>query len=132
MLRDISADESGQSALELALVMPLLLLVLVGAVQLALVHHARQVASAAAQEGARLAASEGHSLAEGAGRTRALLQAGLGAHARGFTVAAEERSGRIVATASGHYPLFIPWVRRVAVPVDAAAEVRREGFRGGP
>ncbi len=125
-------DQSGQGSLELALVMPFLLLALIGSVQLALVHHAGQVADAAAQEGARLAAGESHSLAEGAERTRELLQAGLGAHAAGFTVTAQERSGRVALTASGHYPLFIPWVRDVAVPVEASAEVRGEGFRGGP
>ncbi len=125
-------DESGQSAVELALAMPLLLCVLVGSVQFALVHHARQVAATAAQEGARLAAGEGHSLAEGAERTRALLEAGLGSHASGFSVTAEERSGAVVATASGSYPLFIPWVSDLSVPVEAGAEVRREGFRGGP
>lgn len=125
-------NESGQGSVELALVMPFLLLALIGAVQLALVHHAGQVASAAVQEGARLAAGESHSLAEGAERTHELLEAGLGAHAAGFTVTAEQRSGRVVATASGSYPLFIPWVRDLAVPVEAVAEVRREGFRRGP
>ncbi len=132
MLRRLSADESGQGSVELALVMPFLLLALIGSVQLALVHHAGQVADAAAQEGARLAAGEGHSLAEGAERTRELLEAGLGSHAAGFTVTAQEGSGTVALAASGHYPLFIPWVRDVAVLVEATSEVRREGFRGGP
>lgn len=126
------SDESGQSTLELALAMPFLLCVLVGAVQFALVHHAGQVAVAAAAEGARLAAGEGHTLAEGASRTRELLEAGLGRHAAGFSVTAEQRGGTVVTAASGHYPLFIPWVQSLAVPVEASAEVRREGFRGGP
>ncbi len=125
-------DESGQGAVELALAMPFLLLVLVGAVQLALVHHARHVAQAAAQEGARLAAAEGRSLAEGAERARELLEAGLGSHADGFSVTARERAGAVHATASGRYPLLIPWVRRLAVEVEASSQVRSEGFRGGP
>ncbi len=125
-------EESGQSTVELALAMPVLLCVLVGAVQFALVHHAGQVALASAQEGTRLAAGEGHTFAEGAARTRELLGAALGSHAAGFTVTAEERGGTVVATAQGRYPLFIPWVRSLAVPVEASAEVRKEGFRGGP
>ncbi len=125
-------DESGQSTVELALAMPFLLVVLIGAVQLALVQHSGQVAATAAQEGARLAAGENHTLAEGAERTRELLQAGLGTHAAGFTVTAEHRGGSVVTTASGHYPLFIPWVRDLALAVEARAEVRREGFRSGP
>ena len=125
-------DESGQGSVELALVMPFLLLALIGSVQLALVHHAGQVAAGAAQEGARLAAGEGHSLAEGAERTRELLEAGLGAHAAGFAVTAQESSGTVALTASGDYPPLLPLGRDVAVPVEATAEVRGEGFRGGP
>ena len=125
-------DGSGQASVELALAMPLLLLVLLGAVQFALVNHARQVASSAAAEGARLAAGESHSLAEGAERTRRLLRAGLGHHADGFSVTAREHGGVVRATAEGSYPLFIPWVSDLAVPVEASAAARKEGFRGGP
>ena len=42
---------------EFALVLPVLLLVLIGVVQFALVHHAQNVVTTAAQEGARLAAA---------------------------------------------------------------------------
>ena len=50
--------EAGESMVEFALVLPVLLLVLVGVVQFALVHHAQNVADTAAQEGARLGAAE--------------------------------------------------------------------------
>ena len=132
MRRGQGGGESGQSTVELALAMPLVLCVLIGAVQFALVHHAQQVASTAASEGARLAAGEGHTLREGPVRTQGLLQAGLGSHAAGFRVTAEERAESAVLTAAGSYPLFIPWVRDIAVPVEASAAVRRERFRGGP
>lgn len=125
-------DESGQSTVELALAMPLVLCVLIGAVQFALVHHAQQVAATAAAEGARLAAGESHTLREGALRTRELLEAGLGRHAAGFSVEAEERAGSVVLTAGGSYALFIPWVSDIEIPVEAIAAVRREGFRRGP
>ena len=125
-------DESGQSTVELALAMPLLLVVLIGAVQFALVQHAGQVAETAAAEGARLAAGEGHSLLEGAERTRELLEAGLGATGAAFSVTAEERGGTVVAEARGEYRLFIPWVSDLAVPIEARAEIRAEGFRHGP
>lgn len=132
MLRQLHGDESGQGAVELALVMPFLLLALVGSVQLALVHHAGQVAAAAAQEGARLASGESHTLAEGAERTRALLRAGLGRHAATFSVTVERRGEAVSTSLAGRYPLFIPWVTDLEVDVAARSEVRREGFRSGP
>ena len=132
MCRGLRGTESGQSTVELALAMPLVLCVLIGAVQFALVHHAQQVASTAASEGARLAASEGRTLMDGAVRAHVLLEAGLGRHGDGFRVSARERAGSVAVTAAGSYPLFIPWVRDLAVPVEARAAVRREGFRGGP
>ena len=125
-------DESGQSTVELALAMPIVLCVLIAAVQFALVHHAQQVAATAAAEGARRAAGESHTLEEGALRARELLGAGLGRHAAGFLVEAEERAGSVVLAARGSYPLFIPWVSDIQIPVEASAAVRREGFRGGP
>lgn len=131
-LRRLLRDESGASMVEAALALPLLLVVLVGAVQFALVHHARTVAETAAIEGARLAAADGYGLEDGALRTRELLEAGLGATGAGFTVTAESQGDVVIAQASGEYPLFIPWVTSLSLPVEASAEVWREEFRSGP
>ncbi|MGE3856286.1 MAG: TadE/TadG family type IV pilus assembly protein [Dehalococcoidia bacterium] len=131
-MRRLHADESGAGTVELALTLPLLLIVLIGAVQIALVHHARTVAETAAVEGARLAASEGYTLADGAARTRSLLEAGLGATGAAFAVSAEAQGEVVIARASGTYPLIIPWVTSLALPVEVSAEVWREAFRDGP
>ena len=112
--------------------MPILLVVLIGAVQFALVQHARTVAQTAATEGARLAASEGYTLQDGALRTRDVLTAGLGASGEGFAVTAEEQGDAVVTHASGSYPLFIPWVVDLSIPIAATGEVWKEGFRSGP
>lgn len=125
-------NESGQGTVELALILPLLLAVLIGAVQFGLVHHARTVTATAAVEGARLAASEGQTLNAGAVRTRDVLQAGLGKTGAGFEVTAEDRGDTVVTHARGSYTLFIPWVTTLAVPIDSTAEVRKEEFRDGP
>jgi hypothetical protein len=50
--------DSGASSLELALLTPILLLVMLLVVQFAMVYHARHVALAAAQDGARVARGE--------------------------------------------------------------------------
>ena len=112
--------------------MPLLLMVLIGAVQFALVYHARLVTETAAIEGARVAASEGYTLNDGAVRTRDVLDAGLGLTGAAFVVTAEQQGDVVVTHASGTYPLFIPWVTKQAIPVESVAEVRKEGFRNGP
>ena len=124
--------ESGQSTVELALVLPVLLIVLLGAVQFALVHHAENVAATATAEGARLAAGEGGSLLDGAARTRSVLEAGLGQTGSAFAVTAEDRGETIVTITRGQYALFIPWVSDLAITIESTSEVRKEGFRGDP
>lgn len=130
--RGLLRDESGQSTVELALALPVLLIVLIGAVQFALVHHAENVADTATAEGARLAAGEGNSLLDGAVRTRSVLESGLGPTGAAFAVTAEDRGETVVAHASGEYRLFIPWVSDLAITIESSSEVRKEGFRSGP
>jgi TadE-like protein len=57
-LTDPPRRDSGASSLELALLTPILLLVMLLVVQFAMVYHARHVALAAAQDGARVARGE--------------------------------------------------------------------------
>jgi len=117
---------------EFALVLPLLLLVLLGVVQFGLVHHAQNVASTAAQEGARLGAAEGGDTAIAEQRTLDVLRSGLGVTGEGFDVTASEADEWMTVTASGGYPLIIPWLGGRTIAIDATAEMRREGFRSGP
>jgi Flp pilus assembly protein TadG len=130
-LRLLSA-ERGQSMVEFALALPVLLLILIGVVQFALVYHARDVASTAVQEGARLAAAEGRTPAEGETRAHEVLESGLGPSASGFSVTAQNTGETMVVQTEGDYPLFIPWVTGRSIPIEARAEVWREGFRSGP
>lgn len=117
---------------ELAIAMPILLIVLIGAVQVALVYHARSVTTTAVQEGARFAAAEGRTAAEGEERTRAVLQSGIGSRSEAFVVVANESTQSVTVSAEGEYPLIIPWVSGNSVSLSATAEVRKEGFRSGP
>jgi Flp pilus assembly protein TadG len=125
-------EEAGQSTVELALALPLLLIVLLGAVQFALVHHAENVAATATAEGARLAAGEGGSLLDGALRTRSVLEAGLGQTGSEFVVTAEDHGETVMTIATGQYELFIPWVSDLAITIESSSEVWKEGFRGSP
>lgn len=117
---------------ELAIVMPVLLLVLLGAVQFALVFHARNVTVTAVQEGARHAASEGRSAGDGQVRALSVLESGLGARSDRFNVSAQEDTETVVVRAEGDYPLIIPWFGSSSISISATSEVRKEGFRSGP
>ncbi|WP_239117965.1 TadE/TadG family type IV pilus assembly protein [Sphaerisporangium melleum] len=58
---DRGGSDRGASVVELALIMPVVLVVILLVVQFALVFHGRQVADAAAREGARVARAAGTS-----------------------------------------------------------------------
>src|SRR6266545_4456615 len=131
-IRSDGQGERGQTMVELALALPVLLVILIAIVQFALVYHARDVATTAAQEGARLAAAEGRTPEEGVARTQDVLESGLGGTGSEFNVTAQDTGEMVVVEASGDYPLFIPWVTGRSIPIEATAEVRREGFRSGP
>jgi Flp pilus assembly protein TadG len=117
---------------ELALVLPVVLFVLLAAVQFALVVHAQNVVTAAAQEGARYGAAEGRTAIEGAGRAQDVLAAGIGGGDGTFTVAARQTGDMVVVRVQGQYRLLLPWLTGRTLPLDATGEVRREGFRAGP
>src|SRR6202521_867553 len=70
---------AAQALVESALVLPLLIMLSLGVLQVVLYAHARDVLTSAVQEGARLAAEDGRSLDEGYARAEALVTAGLGA-----------------------------------------------------
>jgi hypothetical protein len=96
---------------ELAIAMPVVLVVMIAAVQFALYYHARNVTITAVQEGARFAAAEGRSLPEGEERARSVLESGLGGRSDGFDISGGESLESVVVRASGfrrlraHHPL---------------------------
>ncbi len=117
---------------EFALVLPVLLLVLIGVVQFALIHHAQNVATTAAQEGARLAAEEGGQLLDGEMRARDVLRSGLGETAETFEVTAADTGETVSLQATGSYPLILPWLGGGSIGIEASTEMMKEGFRSGP
>ncbi|NJD66817.1 MAG: hypothetical protein FIB00_16520 [Chloroflexi bacterium] len=128
----LAGGEAGESMVEFALVLPLLLLVLLGVVQFGLVHHAQNVATTAAQEGARLGAAEDGNTSVAEQRTLDVLRSGLGGVGDGFAADASESDEWITVTTAGGYPLIIPWLGSRTISIDATTEMRKEGFRSGP
>lgn len=113
------------------LVFPIVMLMVLLAIQFAVWEHAVHVASAAAQEGARVA--RGTNAAPGDGQARA--QDFLGRLAPGIVLAAQVQESGDADTArievSGSAPSIVPGL---SLPVNAVSTGPRERFRpeGGP
>lgn len=118
--------ERGSATLEIAILGPALLLLVFAVVQVALWAYARNLALAAAQEGASAAAAYGARPGDGPARARAFLQDAGGdsigevrvAGERDRTSARVEVSGRSLSVVPG-----VPGIR-----VVQSAEVPRERF----
>lgn len=122
----------GQSMLEAAITLPLLVMTALGLVQFALFVHAQSVVTGAVQDGARVAASEDRSLADGVARARVLLDAGLGSSVGDIAVSGNEGSDAVTIEARARLRLIIPWVADATLPLGARAVVSKERFRAGP
>jgi hypothetical protein len=122
---------AAQALVEFALVLPLMLTLSLGMLQVVLYAHARDVLISAAQEGARLAAEDGRGLDEGYARATALIAAGLGTSVEpvrlGGGMDDELVAMRIDAALRPILPL--PFVHDL--PMSAVSRVARERFRPG-
>jgi len=121
-----------QSTVEVALSLPVLMLVFVMLLQGALYMHALNVVRSAAQEGARAATAEGATLADGAARTRAMLAAGLGRRGDALTIGVDEDAGGVRLAVSGSMSLLLagPTSKSLlALPLEGRGHATREVFR---
>jgi Flp pilus assembly protein TadG len=128
------ARERGASAVELALLMPVILAVALLIVQVALWFHARQVAEAAAQEGARVARAapidsagwEGTATAKATEIVRAIGPRLLG----GATATTSEREpDERFVTVTGSAVQVIPLLPSLTFTISATAGGPVECFR---
>jgi hypothetical protein len=104
----MSGRERGSATLEATLVYPVVLLLILLAVNTALWFHARTLALAAAQEGLRAGRIHGADLSHGqAGAERFLRQAG-GSFLTSATVRVEHDAGTVEVAVSGQALSLIP------------------------
>src|SRR5437016_12494017 len=122
---------TSQALVEFALVVPLMLALSLGALQLVLYAHARDVIISSVQEAARLAAEDGRGLDEGNARARQLIAAGLGASADPFEVHVSIDSELVTVWADAALRPIVPAPATMALSIHAAAQVARERFRPG-
>jgi Flp pilus assembly protein TadG len=98
-LRHRLRDERGSAVVEFTLVMPLLMIVMLGVLQLTLAQHVRSTLISAAAEGARVAAMMNSDLDAGVQRTEDLLRANMaGAAVQSVTAERQIREGLPVVT----------------------------------
>lgn len=121
--------ERGTASLELALVVPALMVLMLGLLQFGLLYHARQVVQGAALEGARVSAAEGGSTVEGRDRAMEILREGLGRaateEAASASVGPDVASVRVSVRFWGLLP--IPGLTPFVISSEAIAY--RERFR---
>lgn len=107
-------NERGSVAAELAILMPLLLLVLFGGVQGAVYYHARTLAIAAAQEGARAAAGEDSTITAGTTAAGEFLAGTAGDSLTHITITGSRNNTTATVTVRGHSLSLIPgWTPQV-------------------
>ena len=120
-----------QALVEFALVLPLVVMVSLGMVQVVLYAHARDVLISSVQEGARLAAEEGRGTDEGSARAQALVTAGLGNSLDDLRLRAAFDDELVRLRADAFLRSIVPLPTLQRLPISAEAWVARERFRPG-
>jgi Flp pilus assembly protein TadG len=123
------SDERGTASLELALVVPTLMLLVLGVLQFALWYHAQSVVQTAALEGARVAAAEDGTGGAGIARALSLVGEGLGGAVlqTGASASVDPEAARVRVTARLRALLPIPGLD--SFPLSSEASLFRERFR---
>ena len=119
--------EAGVSTLEAVLVFPALLLLLMLIIQFALWYHASDLATAAAQDGARAARVEGATASDGTLKANALLDQTGRSILKGRQVTVERNADVTRVEVRGTCIELVPFLH---LPVHAIAESSTEQFRG--
>lgn len=124
--------ERGSVTVEAALVVPVVMVVALGLLQLGLWIHTQHVLLAAAQEGARAAAVDGGTAAGGRRTALALVRAGLGKLARSHSIAASVTAQEAEVRALVRLPVVVPFLPSITVSAHARAHRERFVPAGAP
>jgi Flp pilus assembly protein TadG len=117
-----------QSLVEVAFVLPLLILAGAGVVQFSLWMHAEGVVTAAVQDGARIASSEVGTLEQGTAAARSLLRDGLGSNASLVQLATSQDASMVRFEVAGTLPAIFPWGPVTTIQLHASASMTRDRF----
>ena len=121
-------DERGSASIELVILLPALFAVMFLGMQAALFYHARTVAIAAAQEGAKAAGGENGKEADGVSAASAFVdEAGGDDVLTGATATANRTATTVTVTVDGHSLSVIPGWNPRDRPVGLAARGEADG-----
>jgi hypothetical protein len=124
-----SRPRVAQALVEFALVVPLVISLTLGVLQVVLYAHARDVVTSAAQEAARLSAEDGRGLDEGYARAGSLLTAGLGTSLQPLVVSGAMDADVVHMRIDAGLQPILPV--GATLPLHVEAWVTRERFRPG-
>ena len=99
--------QNGQSLVEFAVALPVLLLLALAILQFALYVHAQNVVTTACAEGAIVAAAGNGTVGDGVATAYSVIKAGLGESSGGLTVRATAGGSTVTVAASGGMPVLL-------------------------
>jgi Flp pilus assembly protein TadG len=118
-------DDRGDTAIQMAIIFPFLLLATLAVIQASLWYYARQIALTAAREGATAARTYHSSPADGAAQARNVLGRTAGDSLRGYSVAASSDGQRVQVQVTGTALSMIPGVPGLQITQSASGTVER-------
>ena len=124
-------DDRGDTAIQMAIIFPFVLLATIAVIQASLWYYARQIALTAAREGLSTARAYQSSPADGAARARDVLGRTAGDSLRSYRVAAGSDGQRVRVQVSGTALSMIPGVPGLQVSQSASGPVERWTVPGG-
>ncbi|WP_336621297.1 TadE/TadG family type IV pilus assembly protein [Streptomyces sp. DH10] len=118
-------DDRGDTAIQMAIVFPFVLLATVAVIQASMWYYARQIALTAAREGLTAARAYESSTADGAAQGRDVLGRTAGDSLRGYSVSVSSDGERVRVEVSGTALSMIPGLSGLQVSQSASGPVER-------
>ncbi|MEU3090717.1 TadE/TadG family type IV pilus assembly protein [Streptomyces massasporeus] len=118
-------DDRGDTAIQMAIIFPFVLLATVAVIQASMWYYARQIALTAAREGLTAARAYESSPGEGAAQARDVLGRTAGDSLRGYSVSASSDGQRVRVEVSGTALSMIPGLSGLQVNQSASGPVER-------
>ena len=124
--RQLSAHaDRGATALEIAILAPMLLMLVFGTIQAAVYYNARNVASTAAQSAVRYGGAEQGSAADGDAAARRLLREGAGTSLAGADVRVSRGAVTVTADITARVNSVVPFISFPPIHARAQGPVER-------
>ncbi|MER8009695.1 TadE family protein [Streptomyces sp. NPDC094149] len=124
-------DDRGDTAIQMAIIFPFVLLATVAVIQASMWYYARQIALTAAREGLTAARAYQSSPADGAVQARNVLGRTAGDSLSGYSVSASSNGQRVQVQVSGTAMSMIPGISGLQVTQSASGPVERWTVAGG-